>query len=284
MKRNEEITVLSEGIMLDIVNSRIPLHNALLKAARLSFLLDIPANVKLFKEWAQYAEQNLFVIETFNANIQSAQDHDVSISSANPNQYVYNPWGNTTERNAIRTEAKQIVTYIAKYRTETYDFASGIYTKWQLGNIAESIFEKKRKKIEPILREIFPDVELRLNSIEQNVLSVNPEDWKNAATSCRTLFIDIADVLNPAKTSEEKPNYINRLKNFVSPKITSETRKNLLSTFLEEIKTRIELTIDSTQGSAHKDRPSLAEAENVVLYTYLIISDLLEIYSNKEKK
>jgi len=96
--------------------------------------------------------------------------------------------------------------------------------------------------------------------------------------------MDIADILNPAKTDEGKNQYINRLKDFISPKISSKTRKNILNKLLEEIKMRMELIIDSTQGSAHKDRLNLIDAENIVLYTYLMIADLLEIYSNKTKK
>lgn len=284
MNRNEEITSLAEEIMLDTTNSSIPLHNSLLKASRLSLLVDIPANVSLFKEWAQYAEQNSFIIGSFNASIDAAKDHDVAISSANPNQHVMAPWGNTIERNAIRTEAKQIINYLAKYRAETYNFALGIYTKWKFGNIAESIFERKRRKIEPVLREIFPDVEQRLNSIEQNIRSTNAEDWKSAVVSCRTLFIDIADVINPPRSKEEKEKYINRLKEFISPKITGSTKKNLLESCLEEVKIRLELTVDSTQGSAHSVRPKLPDAENIVLYTYLIIADLLEIYIARKVK
>ena len=37
-----------------------------------------------------------------------------------------------------------------------------------------------------------------------------------------------------------------------------------------------------TQGGAHKDRPTQEEAEDVILYTYLLLADLMAIY--KEKK
>lgn len=282
MTRNEEATSLAEEIMLDISNNRTPLHNAILKASRLSLLIDMPKNVILFKQWAKYAEQNSFVVETYKSTIESARDKDVSVSSANPYQTVYSPMGNFLERAGIRNEAKKVVGYMANYRTETYNFVSEVYAKWKLGNIAESVFEKKRKKTEPILKEIFPDAEQRLNSIEQNISSQNPEDWKNAVASCRALFMDIADMLMPAKSTEEKSKYINRLKNFISPKIVSTTKKNLINTLLEELKLRMELTIDATQGSSHKDRPLLADAENVVLYTYLMISELLEIHNLKK--
>lgn len=70
--------------------------------------------------------------------------------------------------------------------------------------------EKITAQLEPILREIFPDINQRLNSIEQNIKSDNPEDWKNVVTSCGTLLMDIADILNPAKANEDKSKYINR--------------------------------------------------------------------------
>lgn len=284
MNKNEEITQLAKEIMIDITNNRIPLHSILLKASRLSLLLDISTNVTLFKDWAKYAEQNSFVIETFKANVEAAQDKPVSLASANPDQYLLAPWGNFMERSGIRTKAEQVVGYLAHYRTETYNFALGIYNKWQFGNLAESIFEKKRKRTEPILQNIFPDINRRLNSIEQNLKSDNSEDWKNAVVSCRALLMDLADILNPSASKKDKISYINRLKDFISPKIDSGTKRKLPISVLEELKKRLEYTSNLTQGSAHKDRPLQVEAEDVVLYTYLIVSELMEIYGNSKKK
>lgn len=283
MKKNEQIAQLAEEIMVDITDSRLPLHNILLKASRLSLLLDLPDNVKFFKEWANFTEQNLFIVDTFNVRVEAAKDKDVSIHSANPDQFVMSPFGNSMERRMIKNEAQKTVQFLAKYRTETYDFALGVFTKWQFGNIAENIFERKRSKAEPVLRDIFPDINQRLNSIELNIRSDNPEDWKNAVGSCRTLLMDIADILNPPKTAEDKGKYINRLKDFISPLIESETQRKLPKSYLEEMKKRIEYTFDLTQGGAHKDRPILDEAEDVVLYAYLIIADLMSIYKNTKK-
>jgi hypothetical protein len=68
------------------------------------------------------------------------------------------------------------------------------------------------------------------------------------------------------------------LKTYISPKIESTTKKKLIKTYLEEIKKRIEYATNMTQGPAHKDRPSQEEAESIVLYTYLNISELMEAY------
>jgi len=281
MNRNQEITQLAYEIMVNITESKLPLHNIILKASRLSLLVDLPDNVKLFSEWAKWAEQNSFIVEAFQSTIDAAKDRDVSIASANPGQYVMNPIGNTFERSGIRTEAKQVVGHTARYRTETYNFALGVYNKWQFGNIAENIFEMKRKRAEAILERTFPDIHQRLNSIEQNLRSENPEDWKNAVASCRALIMDIADLINPPKTPEEKLKYLNRLKNFISPKIESDSERTLKLSLLEEVKNRIEFTSNLTQGGAHKDRPTKTDAENTVLYTYLAIADLMEIYGER---
>jgi hypothetical protein len=133
------------------------------------------------------------------------------------------------------------------------------------------------------LREIFPDINQRLNSIEQNINSDNPEDWKNSVVSCRTLLVDIADILNPPKDLKEKNQYINRLKDFISPRVSSKTKKKLQATYWDELKSRIEFTSDLTQGGAHKERPQKNHAEDVILFTYLAIADLMDVYSEKQE-
>lgn len=284
MKKSEEVLQLSKEILIDITNDRLPLHNILLKASRLSLLLDIPTNVDLFKGWAKFAEQNSFVVGSFQSCMEAAKDPDISLASASTSPIANIVHHNAFERREIRNNTNQVVSFLAQYRTETYNFVMGVYTKWKFGSIAENIFEKKRNKAEPILREIFPDAHQRLNSIEQNINSDNSEDWKNAVVSCRTLLVDIADILNPPKTPKEKEQYINRLKDFISPKVSSKTKKKFINNFLEELKNRVELTSDLTQGGAHKERPIKDEAEDVVLYTYLVIADLMDIFNQRVKK
>jgi hypothetical protein len=228
-------------------------------------MLDNAQNVELFKNWAKEAEGCQFVTDSFEA----------TTAAANTGTYA------GAERVRIRMEAQVAQKNLAHMRTEVYNFAVNVYTKSKFGNIAESIFEKRRRRVEPVLQEIFPDINQRLNSIEQNISSDNPEDWKNAVTSCRTLLSDIADVLNPAQTPEDKGKYINRLKDFISPRVTSDTKSHLLKTYFDELKNRVEYTLNLTQGGSHQQRPSQEEAEDVVLHTYLLIADLMIIYKEK---
>src|SRR5438067_13852598 len=108
MKRNEEITKLSEDILTDITGDLIPLHNILLKASRLSLLLDMPDYVALFKDWAKNAGQYQFILSSYQDAMEAARDRDVSLSSSNPSQFVFPTTGNAMERTAIRNNASKV--------------------------------------------------------------------------------------------------------------------------------------------------------------------------------
>jgi hypothetical protein len=197
MSRNQEITVYADEIIKDIISNLSPLPNILMKAERLAILLNNQTLANQFRSWAKDAEYKVFEIGAYTTEMEAAKDPDVSIHSSNPNQYVMSRPGNQLERTALRKNVRQAQSALAAYRTEAHAYALSIYTKWQFGNIAESVFEKKRQRTDPILQEIFPDFHERIKSIEENLLSDKDEHWKNAVVSCRTLLMDLADTLNP---------------------------------------------------------------------------------------
>jgi len=279
MKRSEEITSLAHEIMLDISEQRTPLHLSMLKASRLSLLLDMPNEVKIFQGQSEDAESMQFSIDSFNSQIDATRDPNISYAGSN--QY-YTPQGNKFERSHITSTAQKNTRNLAMYKAQTYNFAMNVYTRWQFGNIAESIFELKRKRMEHVLPEIITDIQGRLNSIEQNLKSDNTEDWKNAVGSCRALLMDVANNLMPPKSKNEKGKFINRLQSYISP-MESKTKEKVVKILLDEIKLRIEHTMNLTQGPAHHDRPTKEKAEDVVLYTYLILGEIAEIYQNRKE-
>lgn len=279
--KKEYIVNLAAEIMDDITSNRIALHNIILKTSRLAFELNFQDTFNQLKEWAVTAEQNQFISESYRDELQAASDPDIAVSSANPHQHVMSPLGNTQERIRLTKQARGAVSVLAGYRKECYTFAVGIYTKWKFGNIAESIFDRKRDRTEPTLNDIFPDSHQRLQSIDSNLQSENEEDWKNAVSSCRALLMDLADVLKP-ETEEDKQQkgdtYKKRIKEYIRENTSSKTKKQHISNFVEEIDKRINTTLGLIQGPSHKSRPAKVEAENTVLYTYLLVSDLMEIH------
>jgi len=284
--KNAEITQLSETILEDLTNVTIPLHIVMLKAARLALMVNMPDMYKWLIDNAQSAEKSEVSKSVFQVRIESAKDPSISVASANPHENIgfsVRGNGNQVERNGIVKDLESAVKWAAFLRNETFKFVLNVYNKWRFGNTAENIFDQKRARIEPGMLKVLPDIEQRLNSIEQNLNSDNPEDWKNAVSSCRALFMDIADNINPSVDKSDKSKYLDRIKNFISPKLESKTKTDLLTTLLEELKSRIELTLNLTQGSAHRERPSKQAAQDVVLYTYLALGEIAELYIQKEE-
>ena len=64
--------------------------------------------------------------------------------------------------------------------------------------------------------------------------------------------------------------------------MSSKTKKKAIKSYFEELKKRIEATSDMTQGGAHQYRPTQEEAEDIVLYTYLLVADLMSVYTKKK--
>lgn len=283
LSKKDRVIILSREILDDIIDDKIKLSKILLKASELSSLLDIEKNINLFKTWSKDAEYKEFILNTYSSDMKAAQDPSFSINSANPNQFVSPYLGNYQERQGLRTNASTSVSVLSAYRTETYNFVLGVHNKWKFGSISEAIFENKRKETDSLLNKYFPDSKDLLKSISENITSTNPKSWKAAVTLCRSLLMDIADIVKLPEDKNSQINYINIIKNFISPKIKSETKRKLIKTELEELKKRIECVSDLTQGSAHKDSPLKRQAEDVIIHTYLVLCDIMQLYDEREQ-
>ncbi len=284
MSKNSEIANLAKEILMDFGNN-LPLHIIMLKSAQLTLLANLNSYHKWIIDNTGSAEQSEASKSVFQVRMGAASDPSVSVSSSNPHEIpslaIMNK-GNLGERGHLADEFKKTINWLSYLRIETYKIVLGVYNQWKFGNTAEGIFESKRNMVGPVLLLMLPDIELRLNSITENLNSPNQEDWKNAVVSCRTLFIDLSNKICPGAEGVIKQNYIDRLKNYISTKPTeSRTRLKLDKKIFEEVKDRIELVVESTQGAAHDGRPELAYAQDVVLHTYLALARVAEVYKSR---
>ena len=58
---------------------------------------------------------------------------------------------NKTERAQLRIGLNNTLDMLSNLRAETYNFALNIYSKWRFGNIAQDVFDMKRRRIEKTL-------------------------------------------------------------------------------------------------------------------------------------
>lgn len=231
-----------------------------------------------------------FKVDSFQISIESAKDPDISISSANPRQMVYNPIGNNIERYNIRKSTKLAKKHLAERRSFIYRYALKNNIELKYSKISEDIFSRVRIILDKRIREILPDSVKRFSAIYDNLRSENPEDWSNAVHSCRRILEDLADTIFPPQddrtitvNGEEKQiklgktNYINRILTFINEHSDSKSFKKLIGSHLKFIEDRLKSVFNAAQKGSHETIYSKEEADRYVIYTYLIVGDILSL-------
>ncbi|MFE7065011.1 hypothetical protein ACFVAD_23055 [Sutcliffiella sp. NPDC057660] len=224
-------------------------------------------------------------IEALKERMKVSLDPDVSISSASTFLQPL-PQGNKHERNGIANQIKVLTEKIEKVRASFYDYVFNVNYELKFSDINESIFNKKRLFVDKRLAEISPEAVTRFVSVHENLRSTNSEDWANAVHSCRRILKDIADALYPPraepiivkgktiKVGEDQ--VINRIIQYVDSKSHSARFEELIGSHLKYLGERLDSIYGAANKGTHAD-VSLEEAERYIIFTYLLIGDLLAL-------
>ncbi len=227
----------------------------------------------------------------------AARDPDVSLSSANPNQYVSTSMGNSRERNSIQVRASYCANKLARSRSLLYQYTVRRHYELKLSGIADDIFTRTSQKVDEQIGKLIPDAVKKFTSVYENLQSDNPEDWANAVHSCRRILQDLADVIFPASDKPRmvviggekkeiligKDQYINRIIAFVEEKSNSERFEELVGSNLSYLGDRLDSTFKASQKGSHTEITRREEADRYVIYTYLIVGDILSLYLAEKK-
>lgn len=225
--------------------------------------------------------------DTLRLRLSFFQPQPVSISSSNPNQFVSAPFRDMQAEARIATAYNNEKSLLSERKSFLYSYVLDRYFELRVSSPVNNVFEKYRRKIDSLLGDIIPAELRRLDSIESNLISSNPEDWANAAHSCRRLLQAIADVVYPpsdanvtSATGKEiktgKDNYINRLVLFCETKIRSNVSSKIIGSDLKSIGERLDACFSAAQKGSHADIEQ-SEAERFVLHTYFLIGDIIEL-------
>lgn len=218
-----------------------------------------------------------------------AFDRDISVSSANPDQYVFSPIGNSIERAGLRQIITEKSKKLDQLRSAYYNYVLGVYYEIKLKNITEDIFQKRKIIVDKALSKYLPETFEKFVSVYENLKSKNSEDWANAVHSCRRVIKDVADFLYPATNEEieigdgkriklSDENYIVRLKQFIKGKSDSESFSRIVGSHLDYIGDRIDAIYKSSTKGSHA-KVDQKEAESYAMYTYMLIGDVMDLYN-----
>jgi hypothetical protein len=332
----KEALLLSESIISDIELNASSLSNVALKASRLARLVGHFEKQKIFlyevsgypttphgvekKTWElvklaerinkvkdgdevketaslESLEQLHFDLEAAKDSLAVAKDADVSLTSANPNQYVSAPIGNKRERDSLRASISNKSKFIAKRRAYIYEYVSSVHYEIKYSNISNDIFSRIRSRVDEKVGSIVPDSVQKFTAIYENLISENTEDWSNAVHSCRRILQDTADVLYPARESKKievngkdriiklgSENYINRLMAYVEENVTSKRFEEIVGSHMKYLGERLDSIFQAAQKGSHDIIASQDEADRYVIYTYLVVGDILQLKDEIEQR
>lgn len=225
-------------------------------------------------------------IQTLRIKLSAAVDPNISLTSANPNQYLHAPSGNSAERSQITSIINQQSTILAQVKGALYNYVLTIYNKLVYGNIVEDIFTTARLETNEKLGLYCPKSIERFVTVYENLSSDNPEDWSNAVHSCRRILVDLADAFYPPSDTPiqlngksikiGKDQYVNRLIQYISSKSISKTYNDVVGSDLSSIGLRLDAINDAVCKGTHVD-VTKDEATRYIIHTYFLISDIISL-------
>ena len=231
-------------------------------------------------------------LKNVDTSLAAARDPDVSLSSANPNQYVASGTSNSFELDTIRLNATSYAKRLASRRNLIYQYTLQKYYKLKFSGIAEDIFTRTRSRVDQRIGELIPDAVQKFTAVYESLYSENPENWSNAVHSCRRILQDLADAIFPARDDSViqvdgkerivklgKENYINRIIAFVEEKASSERFEEIVGSNLAYLGNRLDSTFQASQKGSHSNIVDRDEADRYVVYTYLLVGDVLSLYT-----
>lgn len=220
--------------------------------------------------------------------IEASRDAPVSISSANPSQYVSPPSGNTAERVAARSNAVEFQGRLDKLIGSIHQWVSEVFHELRFGSAVEDAFSVVRLNVDGKISSLVPEALIKLTSAFENSVSGNPEDWAGAASTCRRLIKSVSDTLRPPGEPVNgrmmgDGNYINRLIDWiVNHSGAGETYRDVIVADLEYLGRRLDSLADAGNKGAHAE-VSQYEASRYITGTYLFLGDILMLHEQADE-
>jgi hypothetical protein len=237
---------------------------------------------------AESIEQLEAQIEMTKLGLDVARDPNVS--SANPNQYV-NAFGNSFERQRLHGELKETVKRLGARRSFLYAYVVQRNLELKFSGIAADAFSRIREAVDEKIGSVVPSAVQKFAAIYENLSSENPEDWSNAVHGCRRVLQDLADALFPATDEPRQKsvagkvvtvklgadNYINRLIAYADDSTPSERTAAIIGSQLGFLGDRLDALFQAAQKGSHSTIARREEADRYVVYTYMVVGDLLQL-------
>jgi AbiTii len=221
-----------------------------------------------------------------------AADPDFAASSANPTAMLPFPTSNRAERQALHQAALTARKDLESRQAFLYSYVARKNMQLAFSKIPHDIFAEARRRVDERIGQLLPNAAQKMAAIYRNLESENSEDWSNAVHGCRRVLVELADAVFPS-TGEVRQrtmggklvpiklgqdNYINRLVAFVEDQSESTRSADITGSHLHYMGDRLDALNAAASKGTHSD-VGREEADRYVVYTYLIVGDILSLLS-----
>lgn len=179
------------------------------------------------------------------------------------------------------------VKIIEHVRQNIYSYLLLTEKNLHTGKPTSSVFERGLEYVRTSLAERAPAALDKFLAAEVSLAGGTPEDLSHALTSTRRMIKDLADALYPATgetiVGEDRVErvmdddaYRNRLVQFVKEKLGKRLRGKVMGDTLASYGKRITNLDSMASKGVHRD-VAVAEAEQCVIWSFMLVADLLRI-------
>jgi hypothetical protein len=182
-----------------------------------------------------------------------------------------------------------IHTVIVAIKNVISEFLDKIILEIEYGGIPEGIFENIRKQVDEKMVLLCPDAINKLKVTYENVSTgATSESWSHVASSCRRILKDVADAIFPPQSqpitidgkehSVDDRAYLNRIRAGLKKSEDNTTNDFTMSMF-----SYVDGFLKNIQAYASKGDHSVfskTDASRCVVYTYMVLGDILNYYIN----
>ncbi|MFW9881599.1 MAG: hypothetical protein ACFFG0_51695 [Candidatus Thorarchaeota archaeon] len=184
----------------------------------------------------------------------------------------------------LKTDLKNILNQV---KNRVLKLINEIIIEIKYSQIPYDIFEESKKIVDNELMKVSPETfKTLISTYEKLKTSKSTEDFSQIAHLCRRILMSFADSVDPYINKQSgneltKQNYINRIMNYISQITESETNKKLMEASVKYINDFIK-TINKLANKGEHDKITKDDANRCIIYTYLIIGDIIK-FAKKEK-
>jgi hypothetical protein len=178
-------------------------------------------------------------------------------------------------------------------KSALHAYITDSYLALQLGDIVESVFEEARSVVDTFIRANVPRAAEQIVSMNERLKDNDAESRALALTSCRRLFLSLADAVFPAREdnyidskgksrSVGKDQYKNRLIAFLDEKSIGNDQLSILESEIDYLAARLDKVYELSCKGVHAD-VSVDEARLAVIHTYLFVAEIAKTTSQKNE-